>query len=77
MDESGGIEPLGLITTTPVFGTGCRPFGSTLEAIVETEGIEPSFQRCERRVLPLDDVPSLGGRNRTCVDLVPSQVVSL
>jgi hypothetical protein len=31
VDESGGIEPLGLFTTTPVFGTGCRPFGSTLD----------------------------------------------
>ena len=31
---------------------------------VETEGIEPSFQRCERRVLPLDDVPESRASSR-------------
>jgi hypothetical protein len=27
VEEGGGIEPLGLIATTRVFGTRCRPFG--------------------------------------------------
>lgn len=29
-EEREGIEPLGLLTTTPVFRTGCRPFSGAL-----------------------------------------------
>ena len=29
-EESGGVEPLGLLTTTPVFKTGCPPSSSAL-----------------------------------------------
>src|SRR5215471_20590975 len=39
-EESGGIEPLGLQTTTPVFRTGCRPFSGALRLPAGPERFE-------------------------------------
>jgi hypothetical protein len=43
-EERGGIEPLALVTTTPVFGTGYRPFSGSLP-ICGASGLCPRHLR--------------------------------
>ena len=75
-EEGGGIEPLGLSATTQVFGTRCRPLGGA-SSVAGRQRFERCSSALETDCSPRSTDPlGQGGRNRTCVDLVPGQVAS-